>query len=159
MAADETLTTVNAAVQAAPTAETKLSPVEGTPMTRLEVDTHVIATGDTLEVGDKIRIRKVQGGSKIIPRNSHIVDGTSATALTLDVGIYEVAPDGSLGAEVDKDILADGVNFVGSNYTARPYDVPITQTEYWIVAEVMAVSGSPVATEWVDFVTAINSAN
>lgn len=160
MAADETLTTANAAVQAAPTAQTKLSPVEGTPTTRIEVDTHTVATGDTLEVGDKIRVRKVQGGSKILPTQSDIIEATTASALTLDVGIYKVAADGGLGDVVDSDILADGVDFAGSGvYSLRPYDVPTDENEYWIVAEVMAVTGSAAAGETIDFYTAINSAN
>lgn len=158
MAADITLTTANAAVQAAPTAKTKLSPVEGTPTTRVFVDTYTCA--DALEAGDKIRVRKVQGGSKIIPVLSDIIEATTASALTLDVGIYEVAADGTIGTVVDKDILADGVDFAGSGvYTLRPYDVPTTQNEYWIVAEVMSVTGSTAADETIDFYTYVNEAN
>lgn len=158
MAADTTLTSATAAVQAAPTAKTKLGPVESTPAHRVVVDVYTCA--DALEAGDKIRVRKVQGGSKILPTQSDIVEATTATALTLDVGIYKVASDGGLGDVVDADILADGVDFAGSGvYSARPYDVPTTENEYWIVAEVKAVTGSTAEDETIDFYTAINSAN
>lgn len=160
MAADVTLTTANAAVQAAPTAQSKLSPVEGTPATRYEVD--IYTCEDALEAGDKIRVRKVQGGSKILPVESGTVERTTASALTLDIGIYEVAADGSIGTVVDKDILLDGVDVAGGTKVAgtlAPYDVPTTKTEYWIVAEVMAVTGSTAADETIEFYSAINSAN
>ncbi len=158
MAADATLTSATAAVQAAPTAKTKLGNVETTPAHRVVVDT--VTLTKALEVGDKFRVRLVQGGSKILPVLSDIIEATTASALTLDVGIYGVAADRGLGTVVDADILADGVDFAGSGvYIARPYDVPTTSTEYWIVAEVKAVTGTAVAGETIDFYTAINSAN
>lgn len=160
MAADATLTSATAAVQAAPTAKTKLGNVETTPAHRVVVDT--VTLTKALEVGDKFRVRLVQGGSKILPVLSDIIEATTASALTLDVGIYEVAANRGLGTVVDADILADGVDFAGSGvYTARPYDVPVTSinAEYWIVAEVKAVTGTAVAGETIDFYTAINSAN
>lgn len=158
MAADATLTTATALVQAAPTAKNKLTPVQGTPAYRVTVDTHVLTKA--LEVGDKIRVRKVQAGSQILPVYSDIIEATTASALTLDVGIYQVASDGGLGTVVDADILADGVDFAGSGvYSFRPYSVPVTDNEFWIVAEVKAVTGTAVAAETIDFYTAINSAN
>lgn len=156
MAADETLATANAAVQAAPTAKTRLGAVAATPESRLLLDTYTIA--DALEVGDKIRVRKVQGGSVILPTQSDIEEASTASALTLDVGVYQVAEDGSIGTVIDKDILADGVDFAGSGvYTLRPYTVPTTYQEVWIVAEVMAITGTTVADETIDFYTAVNS--
>jgi len=158
MAADVTLATANAAVQASPTASTKLSPVVATPNYRVSVDTYTIA--DALEVGDKIRVRKASGGSVILPLLSDIAEASTASALTLDVGIYEVAADGTLGTVVSADVLADGVDFAGAGvYIARPYSVPTTNTEYWIVAEVKAITGTTVADETIDFYTAINLPN
>lgn len=160
MAADVTLKSATASVQAAPTAKTKLSNVESTPTHRVVVDAYTIA--DALEAGDKIRVRKVQGGSKILPIFGGTVEASTASALTLDIGIYEVASDGSIGTVVDADILADGIDVAGGALvagTARPYDVPTTNTEYWIVAEVKAVTGTTAADETIDFYTAINSAN
>ncbi len=158
MAADITLTTATASVQDAPTAKTKLSPVEGTPDHRVLPDVYTVA--DALEVGDKIRVRIVQGRSKILPRFGDVVDATTAPFLQLDVGIYKVAADRGIGAVVTEDALADGVDFAGSGvYIARPYDVPTTENEYWIVAKVVGVTGTTVAGETIDFYTAINSAN
>jgi hypothetical protein len=145
-------------VQASPTAKTKLSTVRGTPDHRVVWDEYVIA--DALEVGDKIRVRIVQGGSEILPVFSDVVEASTASALTLDIGIYEVAADRSIGTVVDADVLADGVDFAGSGvYSARPYAVPTDDNEYWIVAEVKAITGTTVADETIDFYTAINSAN
>ncbi len=158
MAADITLTTANAAVQASPTAKTRLSAVDATPRTRTLLDTYTIA--DALEAGDKIRVRKVAGGSVIMPTQSDIVEASTASALTLDVGVYEVASDGTIGTVIDADILADGVDFAGSGvYSLRPYTVPTTYPEVWIVAEVKAITGTTVAAETIDFYTAVNSEN
>jgi hypothetical protein len=158
MAADITLTTATASVQNAPTPKTKLSTVRGTPDHRVVVDTYTVA--DVLEAGDKIRVRIVQGGSEILPVLSDIIEATTASALILDVGIYQLAADRSIGTVVDADILADGVDFAGSGvFIARPYLVPITDNEYWIVAEVKSVTGNTVAGETIDFYSAINSAN
>jgi len=155
---DLTLTTATAAVQNAPTAKNKLSTVRGTPDHRVVVDTFTCA--GALAAGDKIRVRIVQGGSEILPVLSDIVEATSASALTLDVGIYEIAADRGIGAEVDGDNLADGVDFAGNGvFAARPYAVPTVQNEYWIVAEVKAVTGNTTAGQMIDFYTAINSAN
>ena len=158
MAADTTLITANGAVQASPTATTKLSNIVSSPQTRLVYDRYTIA--DALEAGDKIRVRKVAGGSQIVPVYSDIVEASTASALTLDVGIYQVAADGTIGTVVDKDILADGVDFAGAGvYTLAPYTLPTAQPEYWIVAEVMAVTGTTVAAETIDFYTTINYEN
>lgn len=158
MAADITLATANATIQASPTASTKLSAVVSTPVGGVVWDRYTIA--DALEVGDKIRVRKVQAGSQIIPVMSDIVEASTASALTLDVGIYEVATDGTIGTVVDSDILADGVDFAGSGvYSLKPYTLPSTKTEYWIVAEVMAITGTTVAAETIDFYTYINREN
>ena len=158
MAADLTLTTETASVQASPTPKTKLSTVRGTPDHRVVWDEFVIA--DALEVGDKIRVRIVQGGSDILPAFSNVIETSTASVLTLDIGIYELAADRSIGTVVDADILADGVDFAGSGfYVARPYSVPTDNNEYWIVAEVKAITGTTVADETIDFYTAINSAN
>lgn len=158
MAADETLTTATAAVQDAPTATNKLSTVRGTPTHRVVVDTYTCA--DALEAGDKIRVRIVQGGSEILPVLSDVIETTSATELTLLVGVYKVAADRSIGTEVSSDRLADGVDFAGSGvYTEIPYEVPIDENEYWIVAEVVSVTGATSAGQKIYFYTAINSAN
>lgn len=158
MAADVTLTSANAAVQAAPTAKTRLGAVAATPRTRTLIDTYTCA--DALEVGDKIRVRKAYGGQVIIPVMSDVVEATTASALTLDIGVYEVADDGTIGTVIDADILADGVDFAGAGvYSARPYTVPTSYAEVWIVAEVMAVAGSTAAAETIDFYTAVNSEN
>jgi hypothetical protein len=156
--ADLTLTTATGAVQASPTAQTKLSPVEGAPTTRKVVDVFTVAVATAAT--DRIRVRKVQGGSVILPTESDILEATTASELTLDVGIYEVAADGGIGTVVSKDVLADGVDFAGAGvYIERPYTVPTVKTEYWIVAEVISVTGTTVADETLDFITCINSAN
>lgn len=157
---DITLTTATATVQDAPTAKTKLGNVESTPESSVVVDVYTIA--GALEAGDKIRVRKVQGGSKILPVNSGVVDGSTNTELTLNVGIYEVAADHSIGTVVDADILMEDVDVTAGTFVAgtlRPYNVPTAKTEYWIVAEVVSITGTTVANETIDFYTAINSAN
>lgn len=158
MAADITLTTETATVQDSPTPKTALSTVRGTPDHRVVWDEFIVP--DALEVGDKIRLRIVQGGSEILPLFSDVAEATTASVLTLDIGIYKVAADRGIGAVVDADVLADGVDFAGSGvYSARPYKVPVTENEFWIVAEVKAITGTTVADETIDFYTAINSAN
>lgn len=160
MAADTTLTTATASVQASPTAKTKLSNVRATPQSTMAADTYTIA--DALEVGDKIRVRKVQGGSEILMVLGGVIELSTATALTLDLGIYKVAADGSLGDAVDSDILMDGVNVAGGSLVTQAgaaYAVPTDENEYWIVAEVMAITGTTVADETLEFFIPINSAN
>jgi len=160
MAAELDHTTATASVQAAPTAKTLLKAVESTPESSVVIDSWIL--DDALEAGDQCRVRKVQGGSKILPVKSGVVEATTATVLTLKLGIYEVAADGSIGTVVDDDILLASVDVAGGTLVAgtlRPYDVPITETEYWIVATVVNVTGTTVAAETVDFYTAINSAN
>jgi len=160
MAADVTLATANAAVQAAPTAKTRLGAVPATPESRKVLDIYTCA--DALEAGDKIRVRKVQGGSVILPVETGFVERTGVTgALVVDLGIYEVAEDGSIGTVVDADIIADGLDIVGGTLVKgalAPYTVPTTNQEYWLVAEIKTVTtGATAASETIEVYTAINS--
>lgn len=138
MAADENLTTDTASVMEVPAAKLKLSPVKGTPATRLTDDRY---NDKTLEVGDKIRLRIVQGGSTILPA---FTKGIPSGEYTMDMGLYEVAADRGLGAVVDADNIWDGLAFTGAGVPATgvlpPVQVPKTKNEYWVVAEVTAVT-------------------
>lgn len=158
MAADLTLATANAAVQAAPTAQTRLDAVDATPTSRKLVDVYTCA--DALEAGDKIRVRKVQGGSDILPLESGVIESTTATVLTLKIGVYQVAEDGTIGTVIDDNILLVDTDVAGGTLVAgalRHYRVPDAYQEVWIVAEVVNVTGSTVAAETIDFYTAVNS--
>lgn len=164
MAADTTLVSDLADVQANTYTKDRLTRLQTTPQTRIYHATYTAPTGDALEAGDKIRLFKLPRSIVWKHKSNFLATLVDATVLTLDVGLYEVASDGSLGTVIDADILADGVD-LGSDagdadaaFATVGYYEQATADEAWVVAEVKTATGTD-AGDVVEFIIEASVSN
>ena len=165
MAADTTLTSDIGAIQANPEPKTLLSKIAQTPETRIVPSKYTVPSGDVLEVGDKIRLFKINEGSVVIPPLSLLSAKGVFTTLEFDIGLYKIGPDLLIGDVIGSDIYANGRPvtsatdaFWSSGALLVKVPDPVAVTEAWVVAEVVTSVGST-AGDKIDFLTFVNSAN